>query len=291
MMILKKFLRRKLKIAISILPLFYLASCSIVSTIIGPLEVGDWRYEIWEGLRAEIKDERKGLFKDRGLFGEIDLLVKKKIEATPVFAENVKGRATDEIYLLSPRNTRVRGSLWDGTFRWNWAVGGSNYVFHLHKDGVEILETPRGGKRTINLKDSVEFVSGPVYSWNITCCVSICNLSLSSNAFDLPRFTLLTPEEEREVEIEVDAVARWSVSKGVVGSPVDIALRGLVLERHRLYMEEIELFSDGIEKHPDSPLLHLLLSSVLDLTGCPSRAREEYERARELSTKDGGWSR
>ena len=289
-MLFKNILRRKLEIAISILPLFCLASCSIVSTIIGPLEVGDWRPKIWQGLRAEIRDERKGILKDKGLFGEIDLLIKEKIEATPVFAESVKGRASDEIYLLSPRNTAIRGSLWDGTFRWNWAVGGSKYVFHLYKDGVEMLETPRGGKRTINLKDSVEFVSGPVYSWNITCCVSICNLSLSSNAFELPCFTLLTPAEEGEIEREIDAVTRFSVARGITGTPVEIALKALVLERHRLYMEEIRLLSDGIEEHPDSALLHLLLSSVSDLTGSPSTARAEYKRARELSAKEGGGS-
>ncbi|MBN1574625.1 MAG: hypothetical protein JW984_15615 [Deltaproteobacteria bacterium] len=257
----------------------------MISTIIGPFDGGDWRSEAWEELRAEIRDERKGLFNDKGLFGEIDSLIKKKIEATPVFAENVKGRPSDEIYLLSPRNTAVRGSLWDGTFRWNWAVGGSNYVFHLYKDGAEIVETPRNGKRTINLKDSVEFIPGALYTWDVTCCVNICNLPLSSNAFDRPEFFIITTDEERAVEREIIAVARLSASRGTGGSPVDIALRGLVLERHRLYMEEVKLLSDGIKKHPKSALLHLVLSSVSDLTACPLKAREEYERARELSTK------
>lgn len=288
----KNILRHTPKTAISIFILLSisLVSCSIVSTLIEPVERGDWRSKVWEELREEIREERKGLFNDKGLFGELDLMIKEKIDTPPVFAENVKGGASDEIYLLFPRNTAIRGSLWDGTFRWNWAVGGSNYVFHLFKDGVEIFEAPRRGKRTINLKKSVKFVPGVVYTWDVTCCVEICNLPLSSNAFNRPEFLFLTPAEERTVEREIDEVSRRSAIKGIEGSPTDIALSSLVLERHKLYLEEVDLLLGEIEKHPDSALLHLVLSSVYDHIGSPSMARKQYGRARELSNEESNGS-
>lgn len=264
-----------------------LMSCSTISSLIVPVKEGDWRSETWEGLRTVIREDRKGLFKDKGLFGELDLTIKEKIDMAPVFAENIKGRPSDELYLLSPRNTKIRGGRWDGTFRWNWAVGGSNYVFHLYKDGVKIVESPRSGKRTINLSDSVKFVPGALYSWNITCCVAICNLSLSSNAFARPEFSIMTPEEESVVEGESEILNRKLTSRGIEGSPEGTALNALLLERHKLYLEEERLLLKGIEKHPDSPLLQLVLSSVYDLTGCPAKAREAYEQARELADRTG----
>ncbi len=263
----------------------FLPSCSHLPFLRGPQPKANWRIETWELLGSEIKEEREGIFKDKGFFGELDLQIIEKIEIPPVFAGAIKNGATDELYLLSPRDTMIRKSSWDGTFRWNWAVGGSSYVFHLFKDGKEILNVPRESKRTIYLKEKIDFSPGVVYTWDITCCVAICNLPLSSNAFDRPEFSFLTPNEEKYVKGDIDTISQWCKSKGIYDSPAGIALRALILEKHKLYIEELDLLVDGIKKYPNSALLHLVLSSVYDQTDSPAKAAEEYEKAEKLLYK------
>ncbi len=262
-----------------------ITSCSHISFLHGPQPKADWRAETWEVLRSEIEGEREGIFKDKGFFGELDLQIVEKIETPPLFAGAVKNGATDELYLLSPRDTSIRKSNWDGTFRWNWAVGGSSYLFHLFKDGKEILNVPRKSKRTINLKERIKFAPGFVYTWDVTCCVAICNLPLSSNAFDRPEFSFLTPTEEKYVKGEIDTISGWCKSNGIYDSPTGIALRALILEKHKLFIEEEDLLVDGIEKYPNSALLRLVLSSVYDQTDSPAKATEEYEKAEKISIK------
>ena len=257
-----------------------------MSFLHGPQLKADWRAETWEALRAEIDVEREGIFKEKGFFGELDLQIVEKIETPPLFAGAVKNGATDELYLLSPRETLIRKSNWDGTFRWNWAVGGSNYAFHLFKDGKEILNVPQKSKRTINLKESIKFAPGSIYTWDVTCCVGICNLPLSSNAFDRPEFSFLTPTEEKNAKGEIDTITGWCQSKGIYDSPTGIALRALIFEKHKLFIEEEGLLVDGIEKHPNSALLRLVLSSVYDQTGSPAKATEEYEKAERISNTE-----
>ena len=260
----------------------FVTSCSHLTFLHGPQAKGDCRVETWEALRGKIEGERKGIFKDKGFFGELDLQIIEKIETPPLFAGAIKNGATDELYLLSPRDTLIRKSNWDGTFRWNWAVGGSRYVFHLFKDGKEILKVPRESRRTIYLKEKIDFSPGVVYTWDVTCCVAICNLPLSSNAFDRPEFSFLTTDEEKNVKGDIETISQWCKSKGIYDSPTGIALRALILEKHKLYIEELDLLVDGIKQYPNSALLHLVLSSVYDQTDSPVKATEEYEKAEKI---------
>jgi hypothetical protein len=238
-----------------------------------------WDIEVWEGLLFEI-DGGKG-----GVFSTLETLIKEKMKSPVIFAGVVEGGAGDEIFLLSPRNTRLRPSVWDKRFIWKKTEEGTNYVFHLYADGKEVISDPqKDNKGTMVSDEEVDFSPGVEYTWDITTCVKICNLSLAASAFDRPTFVLMEEGEEEEVSEWLSVVDGWCGEKA--DTEREIALSALVLEQFGLYMEEEEILRRGLKDHPDSVTLHLMLSGCLDVMGCPRGAEQEYLKARELSISE-----
>lgn len=274
---------RKIKLLSLIIPvLIFVISCNhFYSKFSGlrSLETKEkWDSEIWEGLLREIDDERGDVF------SALKTLIKDRIISPVIFAGYVEGGAGDEIFLLSPRNTKLRLSVWDRTFLWKKTEGGTNYVFHLYADGKEVLKEPQDQKRRTQISDEeVDLIPKVEYTWDVKTCVKICNLSLSSSAFDRPKFLVMTKEEEEEVSDWLFIVDEWCQKKNIKSLETKVALCALVFEHFGLYMEEEDLLKGALKDYPDSATLHLILSGCLDIMECPRGAEGEYLKARELS--------
>jgi len=154
--------------------------------------VAPWYDAAWCDLSSTIEEERGEPYES------IRSIIERKREIEPIFAMDVQGGSGDDRYLLSPRNTRVRLSSWDGSFHWNLAENGRNYIFHLYADGVETVNRmlPVTTKTRVQ-DDACRFVPGVCYSWDITLCVVACNLRLSANPFNRPSLPSLQKQKMR----------------------------------------------------------------------------------------------
>jgi len=241
--------------------------------------VAPWYDAAWSDLVSSIEEERGEPY------DSIRSAIEKKREIEPIFAMDVQGGSGDDRYLLSPRNTRVRLSCWDGSFRWNLAENGRNYIFHLYADGTETVTRmlPVTTKTRVD-DDACRFTPGTSYSWDITLCVVACNLRLSANPFDRPSFTVLSETEDAAVRQWLDELRGGE--EGSIDTETEAALAALALECHELYLEEEMLLLAAIEDHPDSVILKLILAGVYDLMKSPERARAAFEEAQELTMTD-----
>ena len=285
-----------------------LSSCAIRVSVIHfsglfKDEGQSWSYDVWMGLKTEIADEKGEVFK------VLKDDIKKKMNEPVIFAGDIDGFSTEESFLLSPRNTMVRPSNWDKTFYWQRAERGRDYVLHIYAGGKELLELPQGNDSKLTIScQFLEFEPSVEYNWDITLCVDLCGLHLSSNVFDRPSFELLTPEEEWEVSLWLGEVSRnfssnrlipwldggggeWNDNRFYLETEDEIALKGLVLEHFGLFMEEEALLAAGIERYPESTVLNLMISGAYDLMGSPGKAREHYLRAQEFYHKNREMSR
>jgi hypothetical protein len=232
--------------------------------------VAPWYDAAWEKLSDSIEVKRGEPYES--IRDRIDT----KREVEPIFAVGVQGGSGDDRYLLSPRNSRVRLSAWDGGFRWNLAENGRNYIFHLYADGHETVTRmlPVTTKTRVE-DDACRFEPGIVYSWDITLCVVACNLRLSANPFDRPWFDILTEDEDAVVQQWLDELA----GDGGFDTETEAALTALTLECYGLYFEEEAYLLEAIEAHPESVILRLILAGAYDLMKSPERARKTFEEA------------
>ena len=242
-----------------------------------------WSAPVWRGLLAKIDDAK----------GEPFVSLKRRIEDRiahpPVFAGEREGRRSDEIFLISPRNTKIRPSLWNRTFVWNLAVDGRDYVLHVYSGESEVVKRPMGkGRRAIVSEREAPFIPGVEYSWDVSLCVERCNLVLSSRPFLRPKFRLLSSTDEERIVRGLDAVTAWCRERGISKSEEEVALTALVLEESGLFMEQQQLLEKELKRRPESLLLHLVLSGALLGMNSPSGAQQEYEAARVLLEKAGG---
>jgi len=235
--------------------------------------VAPWYDAAWGNLAGSIENERGEPYESiRDVIAD-----KRKVE--PIFAVDVQGGSGDDRYLLSPRNTRVRPSTFDGSFRWNLAENGRNYIFHLYADGAEVVTRMLPVTTHTRVEDDAcRFVPGVSYSWDITLCVVACNLRLSANPFDRPSFTMLTEREDAEVQQWLDGLA--DREGGEIDSETGAALTALALECHELYLEEEAYLLSAIETYPESIILRLILAGAYDLMKSPERARTAFEEAK-----------
>lgn len=241
--------------------------------------VAPWYDAAWENLSRSIEDERGEPYES------IRSVIEQKREIEPIFAMDVQGGSGDDRYLLSPRNSRVRLTCWDGSFRWNLAENGRNYIFHLYVDGIETVTRmlPVTTNTRVN-DDACRFEPGVSYSWDITLCVVACNLRLSANPFDRPSFTILTEAEDAMVEQWLDELT--GPDDGSIDTETEAALAALALECCELYLEEEMYLISALEHYPDSVILRLILAGAYDLMKSPERARTAFEEARGLAIPD-----
>ncbi|MBN1883234.1 MAG: hypothetical protein JW885_13790 [Deltaproteobacteria bacterium] len=241
--------------------------------------VAPWYDAAWTDLSDSIEGKRGEPYES------IRSVIEEKRRIEPIFAVDVQGGSGDDRYLLSPRNTRVRPSFWDGSFRWNLAENGRNYIFHLYADGVETVTHMLPVTTHTRVEDDeCQFVPGVTYSWDVTLCVVACNLRLSANPFDRPAFTVLTEEEDAAVQRWLDELA--STDSGEIDSETGAALTALALECHELYLEEEEYLLEAVEIYPESIILRLILAGAYDLMKSPEQARAAFELARDLAVTD-----
>jgi hypothetical protein len=216
-------------------------------------------------------------------FTSLRRLIEHRIAYGPVFAAVDPGKNSDEIFLISPRNTKIRPEMWDGTFFWNLAEKGRDYILHVYSGESEVMKRAMGSAHRATVSESeAVFAPGTEYSWDVSLCVERCGLHLSSRPQLRPKFTLLSALEGKRVTEELDAVRAWCREHGMSGSEEEAALIALTLEGSGLFMEEGQLLDKEIKRRPDSVLLHLVLSSALYGMNSPWGARREYEAARAL---------
>jgi len=222
-------------------------------------------------------------------FDSIRQIIEERIARAPVFPASTEKIRSDELFLLSPRNTVLRPSGWDRTFTWNWAEGGRDYILHAYSKDNEVFRRRMGdARRAVVSEREAPFVPGVVYSWDVSLCVERCNLHLSSRAALRPTFTLLSPAEEALVASDLVAVREWCEGSGIAGSEEETALTALVLEASGLFMEEQQLLGKELKKRPDSVLLALIHSGALSAMNSSYGARDEYEKARAFYEKETG---
>ncbi|MBN2224899.1 MAG: hypothetical protein JW765_09520 [Deltaproteobacteria bacterium] len=222
-------------------------------------------------------------------FDSIRKILQDRIARAPVFPPATEKIRSDELFLLSPRNTAIRASAWNRTFSWNWADGGRDYILHAYSKDNEVFKRGMGdARRAVVSEHDAPFVPGVVYSWDISLCVERCNLHLSSRAALRPTFVIMSADEEAVVAGDLTAVTAWCESEGISGTEEATAIYALALEAARLYMEETQLLQKEIKKRPNSVLLHLVYSGALSAMNSPYGARDEYEKARALFEKETG---
>jgi hypothetical protein len=222
-------------------------------------------------------------------FDSIRKILEGRIARAPVFPPATEKIRSDELFLLSPRNTALRASAWNRMFSWNWADGGRDYVLHAYSKDSEVFKRAMGdARRAIVSEHDAPFVPGVAYSWDISLCVERCNLHLSAREALRPTFVILPAEEEAAVDMSLTAAAAWCEGAGIAKSEEGVAIAALAREAARLYMEEAELLTKELKKRPDSVLLHLVYSGALSAMNSPYSAREQYEKARALYEKETG---
>ncbi len=222
-------------------------------------------------------------------FDSIRKILNDRIAHAPVFPPATEKIRSDELFLLSPRNTMIRRAAWDRTFTWNLAEGGRDYILHAYAKEGEVLKRMMGNAhRAVVSEQEAPFVPGVVYSWDVSLCVERCNLHLSSRAALRPTFVILSATEEAAVEGDLKAVAAWCEEAGIARSDEAAALTALALEAARLYMEEDQFLAKELKKRPGSVLLSLIHSGALSAMNSPYGARDEYEKARALFEKETG---
>jgi len=255
------------------------ASLPVSDTPRAPL----WAAPIYEDLLAAAK-------KAEGRpFDAVRETIEKRIDREPVFPAATEKIRSDELFLLSPRNTKVRPSSWNRAFIWNQAEGGRDYVLHVYSGDSEVLRRPMGSaRRTMVTEHDAPFVPGAVYSWDISLCVERCTLHLSSRPALRPTYCLLFPSEEEAVAGDLSAVEGWCEKTGIAGSEKAAALVALTLEDAGLFLDEAQFLEKELKKHPDSVLLLLVYSEALSAMNSSYTARDQYEKARALFDKESG---
>ncbi len=263
--------------------LFLTASCAGLPVSKTPPPPPLWSTPVFERLLAAI-DGAEG-----PPFDAIRQMLDERITRAPVFPPATEKIRSDELFLLSPRNTAVRPSAWDRTFTWNWAEGGSSYILHAYSKDDEVFSRRMGDARRAAVSEhDAPFVPGVVYSWDVSLCVERCNLHLSSRAALRPTFVILSAAETATVDRNLGAAAAWCERAGIGRSEEGIALSALTLEAGRLFLEEQQLLVKELKKRPNSVLLHLVYSGALSAMNSPYGARDEYEKARTLYEKEAG---
>ncbi len=239
-----------------------------------------WSSPVWRGLLVKVADTKGEPF------ASLRERIEQKIAYPPVFAAKEEGKNSDEIFLLSPRNTKIRPEAWDRTFRWNLAERGRDYILHIYRGDNEVIKREMGSAHRATVSESeAAFLPDIEYSWDVSLCVERCGLHLSSRPQLRPKFTLLSDEAGKRVTEDLDAVREWCRERGMSGSEEEAALIALTLEGSGLFMEEGQLLDKEIKRRPDSVLLHLVLSGALYGMNSPWGARREYEGARALLDK------
>ncbi len=222
-------------------------------------------------------------------FDSIRKILEGRVARAPVFPPATEKIRSDELFLVSPRNTAVRASAWNRMFSWNWAEDGRDYVLHAYSKDSEVFKRAMGdARRAIVSEHDAPFVPGITYSWDVSLCVERCNLHLSARDALRPTFVILPADEEATVDKDLTSAAAWCDGAGIARSEEGIAIAALAREAARLYMEEAELLTRELKKHPDSVLLHLVYSGALSAMNSPYGAREQYEKARALYEKETG---
>jgi len=246
-----------------------------------PAAVPLWSTPVYERLLGLV-DGAKGL-----PFESIEAMLNDRIARAPVFPPPTENIRSDERFLVSPRNTAVRSSVWDRTFAWNWAEGGSNYILYAYSKDEEVFTRRMGDARRAAVAErDAPFVPGVTYSWDVSLCVERCNLHLSAKPALRPTFVILSAAEEAAVVGDLAVVADWCEGAGIARSEEGTAITALALENRHLLLEEQQLLVKELKKHPGSVLLHLVYSGTLSAMNSPYGAREEYEKARELFEKE-----
>jgi hypothetical protein len=222
-------------------------------------------------------------------FDSIREILEERIARAPVFPPATEKIRSDELFLLSPRNTTIRPSAWDRTFTWNWAEGGRDYILHGYSKDNEVFRRMMGNaRRAVVSEHDAPFVPGVVYSWDVSLCVDRCNLHLSSRAALRPTFVILSSAEEAAVDDELKAVTAWCEGAGIARSEEGAAIFALTLETESLYMEEAQFLQKELKERPGSVLLHLIHSGAFSAMNSPYGARDEYEKARAIYEKGTG---
>jgi hypothetical protein len=263
--------------------LFLAVSCAGLPVSQTPAPPPLWSTPVFERLLAAVDGA------EAPPFDAIRRMLDERIARAPVFPPATEKIRSDELFLLSPRNTAIRPSAWDRTFTWNWAEGGSSYILHAYSKDDEVFSRRMGdARRAFVSEHDAPFVPGAVYSWDVSLCVERCNLHLSSRAALRPTFVILSAAEVATVDSNLGAAAAWCEGAGIARSEEGIALSALTLESGRLLLEEQQLLVKELKKRPNSVLLHLIYSGALSAMNSPYGARDEYEKARTLYEKEVG---
>ena len=72
-------------------------------------------------------------------FDSIRQILEDRCARAPIFPPATEKISSDELFLLSPRNTALRSSIWNRTFSWNWADGGRDYILHAYSKDNEVF--------------------------------------------------------------------------------------------------------------------------------------------------------
>jgi len=172
------------------------ASLPVSDTPRAPL----WAAPIYEDLLAAAK-------KAEGRpFDAVRETIEKRIDREPVFPAATEKIRSDELFLLSPRNTKVRPSSWNRAFIWNQAEGGRDYVLHVYSGDSEVLRRPMGSaRRTMVTEHDAPFVPG-------------AREFLESYHAKIPLYIVSATPESELIEI-ITARNMNRFFKGVYGSP------------------------------------------------------------------------
>jgi len=255
----------------------------LVSAAAKPPAIRLWTAPVYDRVLLNIR-EAEGL-----PFDSIRKILEDRRVRAPIFPPATEKISSDELFLLWPRNTALRSSIWNRSFSWNWADGGRDYILHAYSKDNEVFRRAMGdARRAVVSERDAPFVPGVVYSWDVSLCVERCNLHLSSRAALRPTFVILSAAEEAAAAGDLAAVTAWCEGAGISGTEEVAAIVALTLEAACLYMEEAQLLQKEIKKRPNSVLLHLVYSGALSAMNSPYGARDEYEKARALYEKQTG---
>ncbi len=256
-------------------------SCAALQAPETPVPPPLWSTPVFERLLAVVAAA------EEQPFDSIRNLLNERIARAPVFPPATEKIRSDELFLLSPRNTVIRRSAWDRTFTWNLAEDGSDYILHAYSRDDEVLKRRMGkAHRAAVSEHDAPFIPGVVYSWDVSLCVERCNLHLSSRAVLRPTFVILSEADEAAITGDLSAATAWCEAAGIDRSEEGTAVTALALEAAGLLLEEQQLLVRELKRHPNSVLLHLLYSGALSAMNSPYGARDEYEKARVLYEKE-----